>query len=91
LVRSGSTFNNPQAFSTELWFKTTTLTGGNLVGFGNAPTGNSSTYDRHVYMTNAARLVFGVWTGSAQTIVSPLPNGSLWIMVGDRGRAAVRL
>jgi chitodextrinase len=70
-VVSSDVFSNPQVFSIEFWFKSTDTTGGKLVGFGNAQSGNSSNYDRHVYMQNNGRLRFGVWTGSAQTIETP--------------------
>ncbi len=60
-----TTFADPAALSYELWFKTNTTTGGELVGLGNATSGNSSTYDRAVYMSNNGRLnfssFFGVW------------------------------
>ncbi|HZD73328.1 MAG TPA: LamG-like jellyroll fold domain-containing protein, partial [Actinomycetota bacterium] len=59
---------NPQTFSLELWFRTTTTNGGKLIGFGNARTGLSSQFDRHVYMTNDGRLVFGVWVGGPITL-----------------------
>jgi hypothetical protein len=69
---STTAFTNPQTFSVELWFRTTTTTttGGKLIGFGNSRTGTSSNYDRHIYMTNDGRLIFGAWTGSATTITS---------------------
>ena len=68
----GSTaFTAPTALSYELWFKTNTTTGGELVGLGNAASGNSSTYDRAVYMSNNGRLnfssFFGVWRSMATT------------------------
>ena len=44
-------------FAEEAWFKTTTTSGGKIIGFGNSSTGDSSSYDRHVYMTNAGSLV----------------------------------
>ena len=47
----------------EFWFNTTTGNGGKLVGFGNSQTGNSGNYDKHVYMTNDGRLLFGVCNG----------------------------
>ncbi|HEX4048450.1 MAG TPA: LamG domain-containing protein, partial [Elusimicrobiota bacterium] len=59
---------NPTVFTLELWFKTTTVTGGRLIGFGNAQTGSSTSYDRHIYMTNGGQLYFGVYPGSVQTI-----------------------
>ncbi len=36
--------------SIEAWFKTTSTSGGKIVGFGNSSTGNSGNYDRHIYM-----------------------------------------
>jgi hypothetical protein len=62
---------NPQTFSVEAWFKTTTTRGGKLVGYGNRQTGSSNNYDRHIYMTNAGRLVFGVYNGRTETVTSP--------------------
>lgn len=70
-VSSTSTAPTPQAFSEEVWFRTTTTRGGKLIGYGNARTGSSTSYDRHLYMTNAGTLVFGVYPGSAQTVTSP--------------------
>ena len=58
----------PQTFSVEAWFRTTTTTGGKIVGFGNAPAGTSSSYDRHVYMDDAGRVFFGVWPGWSATL-----------------------
>lgn len=60
----------PTSLSEELWFKTTTTTGGKLIGLGNSQTGASTQYDRHVYMTNEGRLVFGTYSGGYQTITS---------------------
>ncbi|HEX9623252.1 MAG TPA: LamG domain-containing protein [Streptosporangiaceae bacterium] len=68
LVTSASSVPGPQTFSIEAWFNTSANTGGKLVGFGNSQTGTSSNYDRHIYMMNDGQLVFGVYTGSVQTI-----------------------
>ncbi|MFF9410481.1 LamG-like jellyroll fold domain-containing protein [Streptomyces anandii] len=69
----------PSAYSIETWFRTTTDRGGKLVGFGNNTTRASSNYDKHVYMRNDGRLVFGVWTGTARTITSPAAyNDGAW-------------
>jgi Concanavalin A-like lectin/glucanases superfamily len=79
LVTSVSTKNNPQNFSIEGWFNTSTNTGGKLIGFGNSQTGFSSSYDRHIYMMNDGQLVFGVWTGHTDTIKTPdVYNDSQW-------------
>ncbi len=71
-VTSSSSYTNPQSFSVELWFKTTSTAGGKLIGFGNSQTGTSGNYDRHVYMTSTGKLVFGVWVvDHPETITSP--------------------
>lgn len=61
----------PNTFGLEAWFKTTTTSGGKIIGFGNSSTGTSSNYDRHVYMEPDGRITFGVWIGSAATVTSP--------------------
>ncbi|MFD4422845.1 PKD domain-containing protein [Agromyces sp. NPDC058484] len=69
----------PNTFTLESWFKTNTGQGGKIIGFGSASSGNSTTYDRHLYMTNAGRIVFGAFPGSAQTITSPAAyNNNQW-------------
>ncbi|MGV9995035.1 LamG-like jellyroll fold domain-containing protein [Streptomyces sp. NPDC003374] len=60
----------PSSFSLELWFKTTATNGGKLVGFGNKVQLPSNRYDKHVYMTNNGRLVFGVYAGSVRTVTT---------------------
>lgn len=55
-------FTNPNVFTVSLWFKTTTRTGGKLVGFGQRRTARSSKYDRHVWMDDTGRLHFGLIT-----------------------------
>lgn len=70
LVTSAGKMNDPQAFTVECWFKTTTKTGGKLIGFGNHQTGLSTTFDRHIYMLNDGHLVFGVYPGQVETIES---------------------
>lgn len=68
VVTSNAQFSNPTAYSMEAWFNTTTNAGGKIIGFGNAQTGDSNNYDRHVYMLGDGRVVFGVWTGQTNTI-----------------------
>jgi len=61
VVYSTTAVANPQTFSVQLWFATTTTLGGKLIGFGNGTSGGASTQsDRHVYMTNGGQLAFGV-------------------------------
>ena len=71
-----------QQYSTELWFKTTTSSGGKLIGYGNSSSGSSSSYDRHVYMRNDGRLTFGTHPGTVRTVTSTTPTatatGTTW-------------
>jgi signal peptidase I len=74
---------NPQTFSVQTWFRTSTTVGGKLIGFGNGTNGaDSSQYDRQVYMTNAGKLVFGIYDGSYVAVTSPLSyNDNRWHLV----------
>lgn len=70
---SGGTTNSmagPNTFSQELWFKTTTTSGGKLLGFGSASSGNSGSYDRHIYMSADGKLNFGVYPGTSKVVSS---------------------
>ena len=70
LVSSNAQFANPKNYSEEIWFKTTSNSGGKLIGFGASQTGTSGSYDRHVYMDNGGKVTFGVWTGFTNTITT---------------------
>lgn len=58
-------------YTIETWFRTDTTRGGKLVGFGNNQARGSNQYDKHIYMTNGGRLVYGVYTGATRTITTP--------------------
>lgn len=55
-------------FTVESWIKTTTTSGGKIIGFGSAQTGNSGSYDRQVYMSNSGQIYFGVYPGTVRAI-----------------------
>ncbi len=59
-VSTTRSYVNPTNFTISIWFRTSSVTGGKLIGFGNAQTGSSGQYDRHLYMNNAeqAKLSF---------------------------------
>ncbi len=59
-VSNRDRLDTPGELSLETWVNTTTTSGGKLIGFGNSRTGLSSTSDRHVYLRNDGRPVFGV-------------------------------
>ncbi|WP_193598113.1 LamG-like jellyroll fold domain-containing protein [Microbacterium sp. YJN-G] len=68
-----------RVFTAEAWFKTTTTSGGKIFGFENMPTGNGTGYDKHLYMTDDGRLIWGSWIGSAAVVTSPAAyNDGAW-------------
>lgn len=70
-ISTTTQLTSPSSYSVEIWFKTTTQSGGKLIGFGSSQTGVSSSYDRHIYMTNSGQLIFGQNNGSNITVTSP--------------------
>lgn len=87
------TGGSPNTFSLSVWFRTTTSTGGKLIGFGSAQTGQSPSYDRHVYMTDAGRISFGVYSNGNKTISSSSAyNDGTWHLgVATMSTAGMRL
>ncbi|MFC9295252.1 LamG-like jellyroll fold domain-containing protein [Streptomyces sp. NPDC057011] len=82
-------------YTIETWFKTNTVRGGKLIGFGSNQSRNSGSYDRQIYMTNTGRLVFGVYAGSTKTITTGLLdtyNDNKWHhVVGTQGAGGMAL
>ena len=93
MASSDAQFSNPSVYSLETWFKTSTVVGGKLIGFGNNRTGQSNSYDRHVYMQKDGKLVFGVWTGQTNTITTPASyNDGQWHhVVATQSSAGMKL
>jgi uncharacterized repeat protein (TIGR01451 family) len=90
-VSNANVITSPATFSLEVWFRTTTGSGGMLAGFGSAVTGASGNYDRHIYMANSGQIYFGV--SSNQTVHSAAAyNDGLWHQaVGTLGPAGLDL
>ncbi|MFG2983478.1 DNRLRE domain-containing protein [Streptomyces sp. NPDC048258] len=66
-------------YTIETWFRTNTTRGGKLFGFGNNQSRGSNQYDKHIYMTNDGRLVYGVYTGATRTVTtSAAYNDDKW-------------
>ena len=103
-ISSPTSVTNPTVFSIEIWFRTGTTIGGRLIGFGNAQTGTSTNYDRHIFMSDNGQLNFGVYplinnTGTVKLITSPANSPTsanyadgLWHQaVGTLGSTGMRL
>ncbi|WP_347239687.1 LamG-like jellyroll fold domain-containing protein [Streptomyces sp. L2] len=83
----------PASYTLEAWFNTTTKAGGKLVGFGNGNERPGSRRDKHIYMTNDGRLVFGVISGSQHVIATGpgFNNGAWHHVVATQGPDGMRL
>mgnify|MGYP001426074720 CR=1 FL=1 len=92
-VAQSNAQTSPSSYTEELWFKTTTTSGGKIIGFGNAQTGNSSNYDKHVYMTNSGQLIFGVWNNGPDIVTSPqrYNDGDWHYLVASQGSGGLAL
>jgi hypothetical protein len=69
LSTSTSIFN-PTVFTLCLWFKTTSTSGGRLIGFGNKMTGASTDYDRDLTINATGTVSFRCYPGSEKKITS---------------------
>lgn len=75
---ANTTLAAPASYTISVWFKTTSTTGGRLLGFGNQRTTRSTTFDRHVYLTAAGQLVFGAQPGLTTVSTSGVFNDGAW-------------
>jgi PKD repeat protein len=83
----------PNVFSVEAWFRTTSTSGGKIVGFGDRNTGTSSNYDRHVYMDAQGKVWFGVWNSASYTVgtAQALNDGKWHQVVGTMDASGATL
>ena len=90
---TGAAVAGPQTFSVEAWFRTTTTRGGKIIGFGNRNDADSTSYDRHLYMTDGGQLVLGVSSSGMRTVTSPIAyNDGRWHhVVGALGAGGLTL
>ena len=80
-------------FTLEVWFNTTQRGGGKILGFGNRSTGNSGSYDRHLYLDNQNRLAFGVYPGVQRVLqtTDAMNDGQWHHAVGTLDASGMRL
>ncbi|MFD0765579.1 LamG-like jellyroll fold domain-containing protein [Mucilaginibacter lutimaris] len=91
-IQTTKSIVNPQVFTLSLWFNTTTTSGGRLIGFSQFQNGGGS-FDRHIYMTNAGELVFGVYSGATNTVSTGTTynDGNWHHVVGTLSSAGMKL
>ena len=61
----------PASFSMETWVRTTSTSGGEIMGFGSSATSQSGNRDRMVYMRNDGTLSFMLYPGKLTTLTTP--------------------
>ena len=61
----------PTAFSMETWVRTTSTSGGEIMGYGSSAANQSWSRDRMVYMRNDGTLSFMLYPGKLTTITTP--------------------
>jgi hypothetical protein len=70
---------NPAPFTISAWFSTYSPTGGKIIGMGNVANGNSTTYDRHIYIDSTGKIRFGMnSTGFATILSTTTVNDGRW-------------
>ena len=93
-VSTANQVSGPGAFTIEIWFKSTSTTGGLLMGFGDSQTGASTTRDRLLYLDNAGHVVLGVKPGAPyKTLSTPATynDGSWHYVAGTLGADGLKL
>jgi hypothetical protein len=60
----------PGDFSVEAWFKTSSTTGGKIIGYGDKTSGSSASYDRQLYLSNNGTVIFGLYPNAIKTVQS---------------------
>ena len=84
VINANASVTGPSPFSVEAWIKSSSTSGGRILGFGNA-TGStaSTTTDRQLYLAPTGKVYFGI--GSAKTTVAStgsVNNGAWHHVVG---------
>lgn len=87
--------NDPNTFSLEAWFSTTTAPNGKIVGFGTSPAPEQEDHwDRHIYIDSAGRLVYGDFPDQFALISTPAgknyADGAWHAVVGTLSSSGMR-
>jgi hypothetical protein len=96
---SGVAYSNqeqaaPTTYSIETWLKTTSTSGGKILGYEDVQTGWGDNYDRQLYMTNNGRIAYGIVAGGVrQTITSTASfnDGDWHHVVATQGAGGMNL
>jgi hypothetical protein len=84
----------PTTYSLEVWFRSTSTSGGKLIGLEDVQVGWGSRIDRQLYLTNAGRIAYGIVSGGTRRVVeSPASytDGSWHQVVATQDGGGMRL
>ncbi len=93
-VQTTKSYANPEGFSEVAWFKTSSASGGTIMGFTNVQgNGAPAESDRMVWVDNTGHLVFGVFSGASVEVTSPgtYNNGAWHMVVAEIGPSGMEL
>jgi hypothetical protein len=93
-VQTSTSSSNPEGFSTVAWFKTSSASGGTIIGFTDTQgNGTPGSWDRVLWLDNTGKLVWGVYNGTTNelTSASAYNNGSWHMAVAEIGPSGQQL
>ncbi len=92
-VVSSKSTAGPSAFTIEIWFKSTSGSGGHLMGFGDAASGPSTNLDHLIYLRDDGKITFGTNPGTIKTVTttSSYNDGSWHHVAASLGSAGLEL
>ncbi len=96
-VETANSYADPSGFSLVAWFKTTTTSGGTIIGFDssqNNESGNPNYSDRLLWMDNSGHLVWGLYDNSATdeiTTTAAYNTGAWFQVVVEEGTTGAKI
>ena len=93
-VQTAKSFTNPEGFSVAAWFKTSSTTGGTVLGFTSTQAnGAPAQSDRTLWLDSAGDLIWEVNNGTVSEMTSPSAynNGQWHLVVAEIGSSGQQL
>ncbi len=69
-ITTGTQLSGQNPFTTEIWFQSTSSSGGYLMGFGDNASGASATLDRLVYLRSDGKITFGTKPSTIHSVTT---------------------
>ncbi len=81
-ITTSVSYNQPQVYSINAWFKTSSAAGGEMVGFANTQGPTPTHYDRHLAMDSAGHVIFGAYDNASTQVITSTStyNDNAWHM-----------